>query len=185
MIETDYLENPRIQRLLSAHTTLFSTELRWNLQSKTEGVFLWLKLAINSLIRGLNDLDTAEILASCLNELPIGMNDLYTLMLTRNNSDKSNYGKVAARYLHFALYKEGISLTDFCLATNDELRAELLAGDVHQWKPDRLWAELDIPRTSVWIELRTGGLLEVRNNSKNLVTQHPLHDGSNELFRRL
>lgn len=138
MIETDFLENPRVLRSLSAHSEDLSTNLRWTLQLKAQGVMLWLKLAINALIRGLRNLDTAEILVARLSELPVGMNNLYSLMLSRNNADEAYYGEMADRYLQLILTGSDIWLTDFCLAINDELRAELLHGDLDRWQPARL-----------------------------------------------
>lgn len=69
---------------------------------KAEGVFLWLQLVIHSLLRGLENGDSADELLQRIDILPNEMSKLYFDMWIRWNEDTILYRKAAARYFNRA-----------------------------------------------------------------------------------
>ncbi|KAI0883129.1 uncharacterized protein GGS22DRAFT_195372 [Annulohypoxylon maeteangense] len=73
------------------------------LVEKAEGVFLWLHLAISSLIRGFKKDDTIEVLYQRLGELPNELSLLYSEMWNRMNGDTTLYRQAAALYFNLLI----------------------------------------------------------------------------------
>lgn len=48
---------------------------------KANGIFLWVKLVVSSLVRGLQNRDEISDLRVRVNNLPDGLSSLYTVML--------------------------------------------------------------------------------------------------------
>lgn len=78
-------------------------------------------------------------------------------MLKRNAANASSYLADAAFYLHLASRRE-MSVIDFCLATDENLRASYIRL-VDGW--ERLHLDVDLNRVARAISARTAGLLEV------------------------
>ncbi|KAJ3545493.1 hypothetical protein NM208_g2482 [Fusarium decemcellulare] len=78
-----------------------STKLVGRLLWKAEGVFLWLRLATQSVIRGIQNKDSEDLLVSRLEQLPDALEDLYADMWKRLNEDEPIYRASAATYLRF------------------------------------------------------------------------------------
>ncbi|CAF3652986.1 unnamed protein product [Fusarium graminearum] len=76
-----------------------SSNLVEKLLKKAGGVFLWIHLATQSVIRGIKDNESEEILMSRLEQLPENLEDLYYDMWERLGEDASLYRKSAATYL--------------------------------------------------------------------------------------
>ncbi|CEF76538.1 unnamed protein product [Fusarium graminearum] len=72
---------------------------------KAQGVFLWLFLAKNSLITGIENGDDEETLMRRLEELPSELEALYESMWSRLNAKNKVYRQTAAMYFHFLLAK--------------------------------------------------------------------------------
>ncbi|KAI1416956.1 hypothetical protein F5Y13DRAFT_102746 [Hypoxylon sp. FL1857] len=70
---------------------------------KAEGVFLWLRLASDSLVRGLMNNDPTDILYQRLREMPNDLYKLYDDMWSRMNEDTRLYRETAARYFNLAI----------------------------------------------------------------------------------
>ncbi|KAI8626180.1 hypothetical protein F5Y19DRAFT_229340 [Xylariaceae sp. FL1651] len=75
----------------------------YELVDKADGVFLWLCLAIQSLIRGYENGDNDDILLQRLLALPSELSRLYYDMWTRFNDDIPLYRKSAARYFNLII----------------------------------------------------------------------------------
>ncbi|KAL2130720.1 hypothetical protein VTI74DRAFT_6049 [Chaetomium olivicolor] len=75
---------------------------------KAEGVFLWLHLAIRSLIRGLDNGNHNEELAQRLASLPTELEALYADMWLRLNEDRPIYCRTTALFLNMLLDVSGI-----------------------------------------------------------------------------
>lgn len=73
------------------------------LVGKAEGVFLWLRLASDSLVRGLKNNDSEEMLYQRLEEMPNDLHEFYNDMWTRLNEDTKLYRETAARYFNSAI----------------------------------------------------------------------------------
>ncbi|KAK3994267.1 hypothetical protein QBC44DRAFT_379610 [Cladorrhinum sp. PSN332] len=79
-----------------------------SLVEKADGVFLWLHLAIRSLIRGMENCDSKEELSRRLDSLPRELSTLYSDMWMRLNEDIDLYREATARYLNLMLDIRGI-----------------------------------------------------------------------------
>ncbi|KAM0544845.1 hypothetical protein ACHAPJ_011590 [Fusarium lateritium] len=75
----------------------FREELADMLLEKAEGVFLWLFLAMKSVIGGIQNRDDQMTLRQRLYELPRELEDLYAEMWSRLNANNSVYRKTAER----------------------------------------------------------------------------------------
>ena len=67
---------------------------------KADGVFLWVVLATQSLLRGSRNFDEPETLLQRIQQLPAGMYDLYKEMWKRQNEDEVLYQQDASRYFN-------------------------------------------------------------------------------------
>lgn len=70
---------------------------------KAEGVFLWLRLACASVIRGIQDDNSEQELLMRLDKLPSDLFKIYADMWTRLNGDEEIYRRDAARYFNLAI----------------------------------------------------------------------------------
>ncbi|KAI1662977.1 hypothetical protein F4813DRAFT_384552 [Daldinia decipiens] len=84
-------------------STGFGLDIVCLLVGKAEGVFLWLRLASDSLVRGLKNNDSEKILYQRLKELPNDLYRLYTDMWIRMNEDIKLYRESTARYFNLAI----------------------------------------------------------------------------------
>ncbi|KAF5602080.1 uncharacterized protein FSUBG_7915 [Fusarium subglutinans] len=78
-------------------------DLRRKLVSKAEGVFLWLYLATNSILEGIDNEDSEELLSKRLQELPKGLENLYGDMWQRSNARSAVYRDKARRYFRYLI----------------------------------------------------------------------------------
>ncbi|KAH6994657.1 hypothetical protein EDB82DRAFT_537513 [Fusarium venenatum] len=79
----------------------FSSFLIRTLLDKAGGVFLWICLATQSIIRGIKNKDSEELLISRLEQLPEKLEDVYYDMWKRLGEDEPVYRNSAARYMRF------------------------------------------------------------------------------------
>ena len=166
---TDRLSSlSRTKLLVARHPTWIPKTVDAVLR-KAEGVFLWVKLAVDDQIQGANDEDSPEQLAERLELLPSEMGDLYVHML---NKISKSHRKEAVRYLQLILnwagdFAAGIyrpldpSLSLIALAEYDKLD-DLL----------RMTSDMDIPdamahcdRIAKRIATICAGFLEISRNS--------------------
>lgn len=89
---------------------------------KSDGVFLWVNLAVRDQIRGIEEEDSLEQLKERLQILPTTLEDLYAHML--GNIDKV-HRKEAAWFLQIALHQDSETLLQFTLAVHDKLDRDL------------------------------------------------------------
>ncbi|KAG6358726.1 hypothetical protein INS49_012245 [Diaporthe citri] len=83
---------------------------REELVERSEGVFLWMILAVQSINRGLNNVETHTDLRRRVRNLPKGLNDLYKDMWERMNEDGDLYRESAALYFKLAIAAHGEQL---------------------------------------------------------------------------
>ncbi|KAI4180024.1 MAG: hypothetical protein L6R41_007500, partial [Letrouitia leprolyta] len=76
-------------------------EIIERMTDKAEGVFLWVHYALNSLIHGMRSADDFEELLAQIDELPRGMNQLYSQMWNRLNENQQRYRDEAAIYFSY------------------------------------------------------------------------------------
>ncbi|KAM5361411.1 hypothetical protein ACJZ2D_013101 [Fusarium nematophilum] len=84
-------------------TSTLQNELTEMLLRKAEGVFLWLFLATNSLINGIQNDDDEATLLQRLEALPGELELLYAEMWERLNANNSVYRETAGRYFRYVI----------------------------------------------------------------------------------
>ncbi|KAF5588636.1 hypothetical protein FPANT_6554 [Fusarium pseudoanthophilum] len=155
--------------------------LSQGLVAKAQGVFLWLDLATRSIIEGIENHDSEDMLLSRLHELPGDLEKLYVDMWERLNAKSSVYRETARQYFRYVMHGSshiGIrcgpravwrtvslpSILQITCAENTEIQQSLLAstGTIGVTEILRM-----CNNTKASIHNRSGGLLEV----------HPLEPG--------
>ncbi|KAI1475869.1 hypothetical protein F4774DRAFT_395595 [Daldinia eschscholtzii] len=141
----------------------FRSDITKVLVKKAEGVFLWLHLASDSLVRGLKNNDSEKILNKRLEEMPRDLGRLYEDMWNRVNEDTTQYRETTARYLNLAIVSQGMkrpfsSLSLFQLmTTNDEVQHRFEKKDTM----DVAFLIRQCEKTLSEIQTQCVGLLEV------------------------
>ena len=95
--------------------------LQWHMKhivERSQGVFLWVTLAVKDQIKGLKNEDSPKQLTDRLSDLPIEVEGVYARML--HEIDKP-YREEAARCLQIALHRSRMSLLEFTLASHEDL----------------------------------------------------------------
>ncbi|KAF5565356.1 hypothetical protein FNAPI_1671 [Fusarium napiforme] len=152
-----------------------SQDLRRELVNKAQGVFLWLHLATRSIIDGVENNDSEEMLFARLHALPGGIEDLYIDLWQRMNAKSPVYVETARRYFRYVLqassYPSFIGagrewrhcsqpwIMQIACAEDSEIQEKLLRskGTVELTEILRKCEE-----TKTSIQSRCAGLLEVR-----------------------
>ncbi|RBR19720.1 hypothetical protein FVER53590_13724 [Fusarium verticillioides] len=80
-----------------------SQHLRQGLVIKAQGVFLWLHLATRSIIEGIENNDSEDMLFGRLNTLPGDLENLYIDLWHRMNAKSPVYVETARRYFRYVL----------------------------------------------------------------------------------
>lgn len=168
IIREELLNSPKISRMVRSPDQSDLLRLRDSIMRRAQGVILWVKLVIGSLLRGLRNCDTIEILERRLEELPAELDALYGLMLRRNNSDNQYYAETAGFYFRLIIHNGVVlSVPAFCLAVDDHLRKRYLDPETG-WDMTTVGTDFDCEQTITWINVRTAGLLEVRRFRSSL-----------------
>ncbi|KAK2687608.1 hypothetical protein QWA68_013486 [Fusarium oxysporum] len=99
----------RFRQLLpnSQVSSTSSQYLRQKLVDKAQGVFLWLYLASRSIIDGIENEDSENMLLARLNALPGDLENLYIDMWQRMNARSPVYQETARRYFRYVLQEPG------------------------------------------------------------------------------
>ncbi|SCO58416.1 related to small s protein [Fusarium fujikuroi] len=151
--------------------------LRHKLVDKALGVFLWLHLATRSIIEGIENVDSEDMLISRLNALPGNLENLYIDMWQRMNAKSPVYAETARRYFRYVLqHPERIIfiftsqrwyrisqpwILQFTCAENPEILEKLLKRANMMDLAEILQRCED---TKASIQSQCAGLLEVRQN---------------------
>lgn len=101
-------------------------ELKEQIVTKAEGVFLWVSLAVKDQIRGLKNEDSPELLQDRLACLPSEVEGIYCGMLLQIDRP---YRQEASRFLQMALHKPGLPLFEHALASYKCLENMILSSD--------------------------------------------------------
>ncbi|KAK5948214.1 hypothetical protein OHC33_010762 [Knufia fluminis] len=125
VINQDLLKSQEYVTLCQTDTEVKDMDFPRLMKEKAQGVLLWVRLAINDLLRGIQNCDTARELVGRVDRMPEGLDNLYDFMLRRNNSDAKQYRVDAAFYFQLISHRD-MSIVEFSLAINDEPRATFL-----------------------------------------------------------
>lgn len=138
---------------------------------RAQGVFLWVKIVISDLLRGLSNEDDANMLLQRVERMPDEIFALYEHMWNRYKVDHEIYEKEAALYFAMMLrkseYSHAKSLLAFGLVRDDGLRKRCLNA-IHD--PTLAWLgfSINVERISKRIQACTAGLLELQYLSSDL-----------------
>ena len=147
-----------------------------SIRVKDDGVFLWVALATQSLLRGSRNLDEPETLLQRIQQLPAGMYDLYKEMWKRQNDDEALYQQDASRYFNLILAwnemnelqaKDAVSQHNLSSVMMEILDKPSSVEDFfinisHAMSPDELHLRLArASRFATKLATRSGGLIEV------------------------
>ncbi|KAF5989023.1 hypothetical protein FBULB1_1178 [Fusarium bulbicola] len=158
-------------------------DIRQRLVDKAQGVFLWLHLATRSIIEGIENRDSEDMLSLRLHELPGDLEKLYTDMWQRSNAKSNVYRETARRFFRYVLdgstetqsiavgvywYAFSLPLTLQIACTEDyKTQQHLLnrAGTIGTTQVQQMCDEIKAS-----VHTRCAGLLEVRANMIKEVT---------------
>ena len=155
-------------------------EFTETMTGKADGVFLWVHLAMSSLLRGLRNEDDFAVLLQRLDELPSGMDQLYQQMWQRLNGDEQLYREEASTYFS---YHENfpLSLFEFMVALNGDLQTRYLRNMTPQ---DPIELAQRCKSLEKRVLTRCAGLLEVvthktdRSIYESSEEGHAIHESS-------
>ena len=163
---TDRLSSlPRTRSLVAGHTKWIPDTVG-ELLGKAEGVFLWVRIAVEDQIEGVKDDDSPEQLFERLQLLPSEMGDLYVHMLNKINKV---HRKEAVHYLRLVLPWE----SNFRSQRSPNPSLLLMAFAVYDKLDDllRMKPEIDVPdvtahcdRTAKRIATTCAGFLEIHSD---------------------
>lgn len=120
---TDRFQGVRQLKSMTSENEYGMNELKKELVTRAEGVFLWVSLAVKDQIRGLRNEDSPEQLRERLARLPSEVEGIYLRMLLQ--IDKP-YRQEASRFLQMALNSPGWTLLEHALASYKDLDNILL-----------------------------------------------------------
>ena len=134
---------------------------------KSDGVFLWVELAVKDLIRGIDGEDTLQQLQDRLQMLPTKLEDMYALMLDKI---EKVYRTEAAWFLQLALLDGSRTLLDYTIATHDSLDQYLESSN--GFPSQSIISQCG--RTKTRIAITCAGLLEVHektSSTENVISE--------------
>ncbi|KAK3998028.1 hypothetical protein QBC44DRAFT_279440, partial [Cladorrhinum sp. PSN332] len=164
---------------------------------RSAGVFLWVYLVLNSIQRGVVNIDSDSEILQRIRGLPTDLETLYGQMWQRHGEDEKIYQSEAARYFKIMLHVHGnhdwlhlwqesasdlsISLLMMTLACDEELQHALLEQST---MPDLKDILARVDRCRERIDVCCNGLLEIQpRNSHHLVSL--LGTGANDSLENL
>ncbi|OAL21345.1 hypothetical protein AYO22_08068 [Fonsecaea multimorphosa] len=158
-VEDKLLKTPLTDQLGAAHSTQASRlvdEVVW----KAEGVFLWVTLAVQSLLRGIRNEDHWETLQERLDQLPSEISDLYKHMWKRMADDYPIYAKEAALYLQIIQHFGPQNLLEMTIMVDEDLRP-IFSTPAATWGVKQLEAKVDHEKVRKRVTVCCAGFLEV------------------------
>lgn len=141
-------------RSMTLENEYMMDQLKEEIVTRSEGVFLWVSLAVKDQIRGLRNEDSPEQLQERLANLPNEIEGIYIRMLQQ--IDKP-YRQEASCFLRMALHKPGMSTLEHALASYKGLENMLLSTDAMS----ELEVVLLCQSTRKKLITRCAGLLEI------------------------
>lgn len=138
------------------------------LVSKAAGVFIWLVMATESVIRGLQDDNSEEEISARIDQFPDEIEGLYDEMWQRMN-DKGIYRETSAAFFNYMIFSrernyEATILIEILIATTPEYRRESFWDKI---KLDMSWWDQQCEKVARQIKIRCAGLLEVTQTERD------------------
>lgn len=101
-VRAKFLKNPRFQYLLRSDGETAQALIR-AITNKAEGVFLWVRLVVRDLLKGIRDGDNVGILVNKLEEIPSDLDDYFRRLISLIDPQ---HMREASIILQVALYEE-------------------------------------------------------------------------------
>lgn len=159
-IQHELVNNPNVQSLTSDSREA-SQKIIPTLQAKAQGVFLWVRLVVKSLLRGLRHRDTIADLLKRVDRLPEDIDELYSYSLQRLGGDEEMYAREAAVFYELAK-RGGLTLLESCLINSPQLRHKYFDLSTYATTQQRrIGRDIDGDLISTRINVYSAGLLEV------------------------
>jgi len=146
--------------------------------SRAQGVFLWVRLVLKSLQRGLENGDSLEEIRRRVGAFPRGLHELFKEMWTRLGEDQQFYQVEASRYFNLAL--DSVKHNFEALPFMGHLNILLMAIALDDWlKASRMGLEIRLDceeirrkceRTKNHVTTRCAGFLECHSETKRRIT---------------
>ncbi|KAK4152968.1 hypothetical protein C8A00DRAFT_34300 [Chaetomidium leptoderma] len=155
---------------------------------KSDGVFLWVALAVKSLQRGKQDENTVAELRKRLETLPSDLHRLYEGMWQRLNDDEPIYREDGARFLNYVLrgkdfYGYGYVFDwDVCelMLTRDNLFRHKILEEGYRPSRDE-WISR-VKATTKQLVRRCAGLLEITGTTEVTPSARLIHRSAKEFL---
>ncbi|CZR67693.1 uncharacterized protein PAC_17592 [Phialocephala subalpina] len=156
---------------LSRQDPIFLGQLVTEVLEMSSGVFLWVTLAVRSLLQGLSNSDSVLDLQKRLRELPPELDDLYSLMLA--SIQPKFYIEQASRLFQI-VYQAESPISALALSWADDLDTELaLKAPVGPVDTREKKERIDAMNTR--LKTRCAGLLEIRTSGSQEPVVQYLH----------
>lgn len=146
-------------------------QIKHLLVNKAHGVFLWLVLAIRSVIRGLDEVNSEAEIQMRIEHLPTDMEELYAEMWHRVNGSDDIYHETAAKIFNVVIFAGAHLpytpiLLGAMLATSSHHERLLSRNSSDLISVDLQAIDEQCRKTRYQVEIRCAGLLETRSNGK-------------------
>lgn len=135
---------------------------------KADGVFLWLALAIKSVIRGLDEVNSEEEIQTRIEHLPTDMEELYSEMWNRVNGSDDIYHETAAKIFNLVIFAEGQdrfgfrpTLLSAMILVSSHYQELLSESAPHPISIDSQVIEEECQKFRYQVETRCAGLLDI------------------------
>lgn len=158
--------------------------LTGELVKKAEGVFLWLVLAVQSIIRGSSNGDSLKDLRRRIRSFPKGLNDLYKDMWGRLNDDCDVYRESAALYFKLAIAYPNLTSSRSEWTPLEMMLASVSTSDISFSRPTLVSASQLLKECQNFhkrVSVRCAGFLSLYGKP----TYHPLKEDLRDAERAL
>lgn len=148
-----------------------------------QGGFLWTKLVVKDLIKGMDNKDSLEVLAERIQSTPTGVDDIYERMWSRLRTDLKYYEEEAMLYFRLILRSE-VSLLEFTILTDQDVQRKILDQGSSEENIDFIVTRCEDKRVHALV--RGAGLLEVGETTfDRAIGRQSVALKSNSLLRNL
>ena len=159
-VEDKLYRNPRTSDLVET-ASMQPQELIHQVVYRADGIFLWVSLAVQSLLRGIKNGDSWENLHARLQQMPEDIFDLYTHMWKRIAKDHPIYAKQAAFCLRLVESFGPIGFIETAVLTDDELWAKF-SNPASTWNVKHMLVRVSLDKLQTRMMTCCAGFLEVR-----------------------
>ena len=162
----EYVKSSLTQKLPGDEISRGSwNDLVWRLVDKSDGVFLWVRLALRSVQMGIDNGDSPKLIHARTQALPSDLGDLYNDMWRRLNDDTIIYRQSASLYFNLVVLSQSLfsARDERPFAQSISILELTLAYHNHRWD-EKIPSEDLVKKcqeTIQHVERQCAGILEV------------------------